>query len=66
MALTQAALLQRLDAAGIAYAVHEHDAVLTIEAQVQALSGQPGTPLINLFLKVRPPHFPQFGAPDTC
>lgn len=51
MPLTKDELLAKLDGAGIKYTVYEHEAVMTVEAQVSALPGNPSTVLKNLFIK---------------
>ncbi|GFR41444.1 hypothetical protein Agub_g2131 [Astrephomene gubernaculifera] len=51
MPLTKDALIAKLKDAGIAFDVFEHPPVMTVEAQVDALPGNPKTVLKNLFIK---------------
>ncbi|GLI68602.1 hypothetical protein VaNZ11_013074 [Volvox africanus] len=51
MALTKDGIIAKLKAAGISFDIYEHPPVMTVEAQVNALPGNPNTVLKNLFLK---------------
>ncbi|PNH12462.1 putative prolyl-tRNA synthetase associated domain-containing protein 1, partial [Tetrabaena socialis] len=51
MPLTKDELLARLGQAGISYDMFEHPPVMTVEAQINALPGNPKTVLKNLFIK---------------
>ncbi|GIL64893.1 hypothetical protein Vafri_18732 [Volvox africanus] len=51
MALTKDDIIAKLKDAGISFDIYEHPPVMTVEAQVNALPGNPNTVLKNLFLK---------------
>ncbi|GIL72316.1 hypothetical protein Vretimale_3978 [Volvox reticuliferus] len=51
MALTKDDIIVKLKDAGVPFDIYEHPPVMTVEAQVNALPGNPNTVLKNLFLK---------------
>ncbi|KAG2497900.1 hypothetical protein HYH03_004165 [Edaphochlamys debaryana] len=51
MPLTKDELVAKLQGAGVAFESYDHPPVMTVEAQVSALPGNPTTVLKNLFIK---------------